>query len=267
MILLELFDSKYTWRWIEKRGGDFYHATFENDEGGDIDFYATFHDYTSNWEVIFRRGGSTATTGQGDAFKIFSTVADILTDFIKEEKPKNIEIVAEKHIVSPKKVSESRIKLYTKGLTILSNKLGYTLRTMSSNVDTKFFMRRNNLNESFDNDAGNMSPLTYQGDASWRNEKDFFKKWFFRPYLTNGWADQAVSEDAELKVTDEMIKDKWSKILKKYNITTKELKPIALRGKKVEYEHTKNPQVALNIALDHILEYLDYYDRLKKVEQ
>lgn len=210
MKIFELFDSKYVWKWVEEKEGDFYYATFKNEEGSTIDFYATFHDYTSNWEVIFRRNGSTSTTGEGDAFKIFSTIADILTAFIKEAKPKTIEITAEKHIISPTETSESRIKLYTRGLNLLSNKLGYTLRTLTSNVDTKFFMRRNNLNESFDNDSGNMSPLTYQGDASWRNEKDFFKKWFSRPYLTNGWADQSVSEDkiSEIEISD--IEDTFS---------------------------------------------------------
>lgn len=266
-IINELFDNPYKWNWVEKKEGDYYHVTFENDGRSDIDFYATFHDYTSNWEVIFRRGGSTSTTGQGDAFKIFSTIAEILTAFIKEAKPTNIEITAEKHIISPTETSESRIKLYTRGLTLLSNKLGYTLRTLTSNVDTKFFMRRNRLNESFNNASGNMSPLTHQGSKSWQNEEDFFKKWFSLPYLTNGWADQSVSEDATLKVTDEMIKDKWRRILKKYKIKSSKLKPIVAKGKEIEFEHTKNPQVALNIALDHILEFLDYYDRLEKVEQ
>lgn len=203
MILLELFDSKYSWIW-ESDEGDYYRAKFKGVDGSEIIFTAAFNELTSNWGVIFSRNSSSITTGEGDTFKIFSTVADILTAFIKKEKPKNIEITAEKHIVSPKKVSESRIKLYTKGLKILSNRLGYTLKTVSSNVDTKFFMSRNNLNESYDNNAGNMSPLTYQGDASWRNEKDFFKKWFSRPYMTNGWADQSVSKDeiSEIEISN-----------------------------------------------------------------
>ena len=190
-----------------------------------------------------------------------------MKNFISKEKPKNIEITAEKRIVSATKTSESRIKLYTRGLKRLSDQIGYTLRTMSSSVDTKFFMHKNNLTENFGNSDGNLSPLSYQGDAAWRNEKDFFKKWFSLPYMTNGYADQNVSEDAELTVTDEMIKEKIKKVLKKYNITFAELKPILAKGQKTEFEHTDNAQIARNIALDHIEEFLDYYDRLEKVEE
>lgn len=31
----------------------------------------------------------------------------------------------------------------------------------------------------------NDSPLTFQGTKKWQNEKDFFKKWFSRPFLTH----------------------------------------------------------------------------------
>jgi hypothetical protein len=33
---------------------------------------------------------------------------------------------------------------------------------------------------------GSQSPLTGQGTKDWQQEPDFFKKWFSRPYLTNG---------------------------------------------------------------------------------
>jgi len=38
-------------------------------------------------------------------------------------------------------------------------------------------------------------------------------------------------------------------------------------GVKVEMEHTKNKEVALCIALDHIIEFPDYYTRLHKMEK
>lgn len=38
------------------------------------------------------------------------------------------------------------------------------------------------------------------------------------------------------------------------------------RGRKVEMEHTKNPATARQIAIDHIRERPDYYERLEKVE-
>lgn len=36
------------------------------------------------------------------------------------------------------------------------------------------------------NEGPNDSPLTFQGTKKWKNEKDFFKKWFSRPFLTHG---------------------------------------------------------------------------------
>lgn len=37
-----------------------------------------------------------------------------------------------------------------------------------------------------ENETGSNSPLTFQGDSKWENDKDFSHKWFSRPYLTNG---------------------------------------------------------------------------------
>jgi hypothetical protein len=49
----------------------------------------------------------------------------------------------------------------------------------------------------FRNESGAMSPLTSAGEKSWQNEKDFFKKWFSLPYMTNGYADQKVNDKAK----------------------------------------------------------------------
>jgi hypothetical protein len=38
-------------------------------------------------------------------------------------------------------------------------------------------------------------------------------------------------------------------------------------GIRVEMEHTKDPQVAKKIALDHLTEFPDYYTRLAKMER
>ena len=39
------------------------------------------------------------------------------------------------------------------------------------------------------------------------------------------------------------------------------------KGIKVETEHTKDLALAREIALDHLGEYVDYYDRLEKMEK
>src|ERR1019366_2674045 len=38
-------------------------------------------------------------------------------------------------------------------------------------------------------------------------------------------------------------------------------------GKKVEMEHTNNPSIAKEIAMDHLMEIPDYYTRLAKMEK
>lgn len=39
------------------------------------------------------------------------------------------------------------------------------------------------------------------------------------------------------------------------------------KGIEVEKEHTNDPDIALKIAMDHLFEIPDYYDRLEKMER
>ena len=54
---------------------------------------------------------------------------------------------------------------------------------------------------------------------------------------------------------------------KKYDVKMKDLTAQIDKGVKVEMEHTNDPKVALEIALDHINEDLFYYSKLAKVEE
>lgn len=56
-------------------------------------------------------------------------------------------------------------------------------------------------------------------------------------------------------------------LAKKYNSTKETVQAEIQRGIKVEMEHTKNPQVAREIALDHLGEDLHYYKKLSKIEK
>ena len=47
----------------------------------------------------------------------------------------------------------------------------------------------------------------------------------------------------------------------------KQIRQQLTKGIKIEKEHTTDPEVAKEIALDHIAEYPDYYDRLETVEE
>jgi hypothetical protein len=48
----------------------------------------------------------------------------------------------------------------------------------------------------------------------------------------------------------------------------KDFDPKALaKGRKVEKEHTDDPQKALEICMDHLTEDPEYYDKLEKMEK
>lgn len=59
----------------------------------------------------------------------------------------------------------------------------------------------------------------------------------------------------------------FSQVCKKHGMSHEALLPELAKGVKVELEHTDNADVAREIALDHLDEYPDYYDRLEKVEK
>jgi len=61
------------------------------------------------------------------------------------------------------------------------------------------------------------------------------------------------------------LRPKIDSILKKHNLTSKELQDQLKKGTKIEKEHTSDPVVAMKIALDHIDENPKYYDILTKV--
>ncbi len=55
-------------------------------------------------------------------------------------------------------------------------------------------------------------------------------------------------------------------IARKHNVPVEKIKSQLTKGIKIEHEHTKDFGVAREIALDHLFELPDYYDRLEKVE-
>lgn len=56
-------------------------------------------------------------------------------------------------------------------------------------------------------------------------------------------------------------------IAKKHNVDVSAINSQLKKGIAVEKEHTTSEKVAREIALDHLAELPDYYDRLKKVEE
>ena len=56
-------------------------------------------------------------------------------------------------------------------------------------------------------------------------------------------------------------------LAKKYKCDVSVVKKQLAKGIKVEYEHTNKKHVAMEIALDHLGEDLNYYKKLAKVEK
>lgn len=56
-------------------------------------------------------------------------------------------------------------------------------------------------------------------------------------------------------------------LAKKHKVSVSAINKQLGKGITVELEHTKNKAKAREIALDHISEMPDYYDKLKKMEK
>lgn len=56
-------------------------------------------------------------------------------------------------------------------------------------------------------------------------------------------------------------------IAKKHGVSVDQIKQQLAKGIKVELEHTSDRAVAHEIALDHLGEEPDYYDRLEQAEK
>lgn len=58
-----------------------------------------------------------------------------------------------------------------------------------------------------------------------------------------------------------------SDLAKKHDVSKEHIEDQLAKGKKVEMEHTKDPKAAIEIAMDHLSEDPDYYDKLKRMEE
>lgn len=56
-------------------------------------------------------------------------------------------------------------------------------------------------------------------------------------------------------------------IAKKHNVSIQQIKSQLMKGIKVETEHTENKKIAKEIALDHLSELPNYYDKLELIEK
>ena len=95
MKLNEVFQHPYPWKWSYKSKDDGASAQFVANDNNNV--YMEFaHDGNNQWEIDFAREDLSAPfgnnvkadiTGQGDAFRIFATLKEIIQAFIKYQDP------------------------------------------------------------------------------------------------------------------------------------------------------------------------------------
>lgn len=146
--LNEVFDQPYPWTWTTSgKNRGLWIAEFN-----DVEVVINLLN-AGLWEMSFDRNGSQAVTGEGDQFKIFSTVIDIAKDFVRQMQPERFNFSAYK---DPDETTSSRPKLYSALIKKFASGLGYDSKEKTSD-DFVFYMltrkqpvAESQLEEAFD---------------------------------------------------------------------------------------------------------------------
>ena len=123
--ITELFDKPARWKKI-KDGPDEY--VYKSDINGK-DLTVIIEEFAAEWEALFKVDGSMDITGTGNEVKVFSTVLDIISDFINSEEPDIIIFSASKS------QSSSRSNLYDRLVKRFAKTRGYTSTSHNTTVN------------------------------------------------------------------------------------------------------------------------------------
>lgn len=144
MLLNELFQKPYPYKWTHQ-DETMLEAVFVLDDKSTIevnfeqDIGFDEKERSETWMIEFHRqdtGGENAThfktaglTGEGDAYRIFSTVAVIMQDFVRKHKPKALWFTA---------AEPSRRMLYKRMMPRLAKSLG--METAPGTTPNEFWL-------------------------------------------------------------------------------------------------------------------------------
>ena len=153
--LTEAFNRPYSYR-LKKVNKSFYIGEFKLPDGGEVTVYfegMEWSDVEMSWGVKFQRTNpkrphaSLGETGEGDAMRIFATVIEIIKEFVKKEKPQELNFAAHKpewmtdlphgH-PDKKKEMTSREKLYKRLVQRYAGRMGYKYSTETDTSATDF---------------------------------------------------------------------------------------------------------------------------------
>lgn len=156
--LNELFNDTYPWNWVTKLD-DEYVAKFDTQDG-QVNVYFTLWpnigvNKTTYWGVVFNRSGPGSSqgrhdkTGQGDQFRIFATVMDIIGKFFAIVDPQvPVKFSAEKEALEISDEPESREKLYARMIKKFAGRINRRAEIKKSDSGTVFYLLPNNISES-----------------------------------------------------------------------------------------------------------------------
>ena len=137
--ITELFEKPYPWK---KKKEDDFEAVYQSATSSkDIIKVVFSKGYVRKIDnVLFSVAGTTDTTGGGDAFKIMSTVLDIIKDYIKNNDPEGIKFAANKDELfgQDKWETQSREKLYNKMIERFATKAGYKVDADKNRYGTQY---------------------------------------------------------------------------------------------------------------------------------
>mgnify|MGYP003631952609 CR=1 FL=1 len=143
--LNELFDKQYNWHWkIEPDAMDATsRADFRTHDGQLV--AVGFDLQNGNASVDFAKNFAFDATNEGDQFRIFATVMDVIRDYAEKIDLKTLTFSAEKN---PNTNSSSRIKLYKRMVSKFAQQINMNFEFHDGTVATIFKLTNNKMNEA-----------------------------------------------------------------------------------------------------------------------
>jgi len=117
----ELFDKPARWQMTRNRPDSVQYKS--NVNGKNLLVLFQFDDDYEHWSVTFATDLTTDVTGEGDEVAIFSTVLDIIDDFVTLKDPEKLFFMADKN----KTGKDSRIRLYDRLIRRYVPSIGFKL--------------------------------------------------------------------------------------------------------------------------------------------
>jgi len=144
--IAETLDKPYRFK-LDFKSTGYYLYVFETDDENFVDVTINNEDLEngydeesidnpSGWNVQFEVNGSISKTGQGEQFRIFSTVGAVVQDFMRRESPDKLSFSGSK------KIGDDRTKLYTRLAKKIARKYRMKLDTEGRSRLTMFVLTK-----------------------------------------------------------------------------------------------------------------------------